>query len=89
MLPGVGMMAGALMGHVTHVLNIYSILNMAYKMFVLSRKESTDNDYNKCFVYILLAALGPFIIWYSTYMNLLYHKGFYTDQYFAGIGFVR
>ena len=67
-----------------HLSDIATDLSLAKTMYDYSREDFTNkedtkfmNDYNICFVVICLATFGPYLIQYSSYMNLLYHKGIY------------
>lgn len=72
---------------VSQALDIYSDLKLAQLMYIFGREQSEEQyDYNICFSWIMLATFGPFIIQFSTYMNLLYHKEWYTNKKFKKAG---
>lgn len=56
-------------------------------MYKCGREHHTEkNHYSICFSWIMLATFGPFIIQFSTYMSMLYHKEWYTDGKFKNAG---
>ena len=68
-----------------HILDIFTDVHLAKTMFEKSKMKDADgkipdDDYNICFVWISLAIFGPYIIQYSSYISLLYHKGTYQYQ---------
>lgn len=75
-----------LLGDVTHVLDICTDLQLAYKMYALSRVDFGRDDYNICFVWICLATFGPYLVQFSSHMSLLYNKGVYQDKNLKGFG---
>lgn len=58
----------SLLSDALHVFDIFTDLTLAKKMYDLSRQEMYLNgdrfveDYNKCFVIIILATFGPYLI---------------------------
>lgn len=57
-----------LIGDILHILDIFTDLKLAHKMYQISREDMYKNgnkfvqDYNKCFVWIVIATFGPYII---------------------------
>ena len=74
----------ALIFDALHILDIYTDLSLARMLYQFSREEKFDsegnsqNHYNVCFVFVVLATMGPFIIQYSTQMLMMYNKGHYN-----------
>jgi hypothetical protein len=65
-----------------HIFDIYTDMRLAQFMYYISRRNidaNVQNDYNKCFVWIILAVIGPYLIQYATLMSLLYNKGAYNS----------
>lgn len=73
-----------------HILDIWTDLNLAAKMYEFSlEKDGANHDYNKCFVLICLAVFGPVMIQYSSQMYMLYQKEMFVSQKFNKCGPVK
>lgn len=80
-----------LYGDILHILDIFTDGHLAKTMYDNSKiphdELETDfvhgADFKICFVWIAMAIFGPSIIQYSSYMNLLYHKGIYQHENYS------
>lgn len=69
-----------------HATDFYTDMSLAAEMYWYSRTDiHTDgkrfyNHYNISFIVIVMATFGPYIAQYSSYTNLLYQKGSYSEE---------
>ena len=80
---------------ILQILNLGTDLFLAKQMYEFSQAELTasggdfTHDYNICFIWIILASIGPFLIQYSSQINILYHKGTYQNNNFDRQGIMK